>query len=88
LIDAAKETPERHKAVSTDRAHHTEIHLPRDKNPLQFGSTRAKFASGSARPAALGNMISTLRCKATNIASRGSRAQSIPGLKSLSVSRI
>jgi hypothetical protein len=65
--------PERHKTVSTERAQHTEIPLPRDKEPLRFGSTRAKFARG--------NMVSTLRGKATNIASRGSRAQSIPGFK-------
>jgi hypothetical protein len=36
---------------------------------------------GSVRSAARGNMISTVRGKATHIASRGSRAQSIPGLK-------
>jgi hypothetical protein len=56
LIDAAKETPERHKTVSTERAQHTEIPLPRDKEALRFGSTRAKFARG--------NMVSTLRSKA------------------------
>jgi hypothetical protein len=44
---AAKGTPERHKVVSTERAQHTEIPLPRDKEPLLFGSTRAKFARGS-----------------------------------------
>jgi hypothetical protein len=43
LVDAAKETPERHKTVSTERAQHTEIPLPRDKEPLRVGSTRAKF---------------------------------------------
>jgi hypothetical protein len=59
------------KTVSTERAQHTEIPLPRDKEQLRFGSTRAKFARGK--------MVSTLRGKATNIASRGSRAQSIPG---------
>jgi hypothetical protein len=75
-------TPERHKTVSTERAQHTEIPLPRDKEPLRSGSTRAKFARGSVRSAARGNMVSTLRGKATNIASRGSRAQSIPGLRS------
>jgi hypothetical protein len=53
--------------------------LARDKEPLRFGSTRAKFARGSVRYAARGNMVSTLRGKATSIASRGSRAQSIPG---------
>jgi hypothetical protein len=79
LIDAAKETPERHKTVSTERAQHTEIPLPRDKEQLRFGSTRAKFASGSIRSAARGNMLSTFRGKATNNASSGSRAQSIPG---------
>jgi hypothetical protein len=73
LIDAAKETPESHKTVSTERAQHTEIPLPRDKEPLRFGSTRAKFARG--------NMVSILRGKATNIASRGSRSQSIHGLR-------
>jgi hypothetical protein len=74
LIDAAKETPEHHKTVSTERAQHAEIPLPRDKEPLRFGSAR-----GSDRSAARGNMVSTLRGKATNIASPGSRAQSIPG---------
>jgi hypothetical protein len=71
---AAKETPERHKTVSTERAQHTEIPLPRDKESLRFGSTGAKFARGSVRSAARGNMLSTLRGKVTNIASRGSRA--------------
>jgi hypothetical protein len=51
------------------------------KKPLRFGSTRAKFARGSIRSAALGNKVSTLRGKATNIASSGSRKQSIPGLR-------
>ena len=37
---SAKETPERHKTASTERAHHIEIPLPRDKEPLRFGSTR------------------------------------------------
>jgi hypothetical protein len=41
-------------------------------NPFAVGSTRAKFTRG--------NMVSTLRGKATNIASRSSHAQSIPGL--------
>jgi hypothetical protein len=72
-VAAAKETPERHKTVSTERAQHTEIPLPRDKEPLRFGSTRAKFARG--------DMESTLRGKATNTASRGSRVQSIPGFR-------
>jgi hypothetical protein len=72
LIDAAKETPERHKTVSTEQ--HTEIPLPQGKEPLRFGSTRANFARGSVRSAARGNMVSTLRGKATNIASRRSRA--------------
>jgi hypothetical protein len=35
----------RHKTVSTERAQHTEIPLPRDKEPLRFGSTRAKFSA-------------------------------------------
>jgi hypothetical protein len=52
--------------------------LPRVKKPLRFGSTRGKFARGSVLSAARSNMVSTLRGKATNIASRGSRAQSIP----------
>jgi hypothetical protein len=69
----------RHKTASTERAQHTEIPLPRDKEPLRFGSTSVKFARGSVRSAARGNMVSTLQGKATNIASRGSRAQSIPG---------
>jgi hypothetical protein len=73
LIDAAKETPERHKTVSTESAQHTEIPFPRDKEPLRFGSTCSKFARG--------NMVSTLRGKVTNIASRGSRAQSIPDFR-------
>jgi hypothetical protein len=51
LIDAAKETPERHKTVSTERARHTEIPSPRDKEPLRFGSTCAKFARGNVRSA-------------------------------------
>jgi hypothetical protein len=75
LIDAVPQTPELHKTVSTERAQHTEIPLPWDKEPLRFGSTRAKLARG--------NMVSTLRGKATNIASRGSCAQSIPGLTDL-----
>jgi hypothetical protein len=33
----------RHKNVSTETAQHTEIPLPRDKEPLRFGSTRASF---------------------------------------------
>jgi hypothetical protein len=69
----------RHKTVSTERAQNTEIPLQRDKVPLRFGSTRAKLARGSVRSAASGNMVSTLRGKATNTVSRGSRAQSIPG---------
>jgi hypothetical protein len=44
-------------------------------------STLAKFARCSVRSVSLGNMVSTLRGKATNIASRGSRAQSIPGFR-------
>jgi hypothetical protein len=36
--------PERHKTVSTERAQHTEIPFPRDKERLRFVSTRAKFA--------------------------------------------
>jgi hypothetical protein len=80
LIDAAKETPERHKTFLTERAQHTEIPLPREKEPLRFGSTHANLARGSIRSAARGNMVLTLRGKATNIASRGSRAQSILGL--------
>jgi hypothetical protein len=47
--------------------------LPRVKEPLRFGSTRAKFTRG--------NMVSTLRGKAMNIASRGSRTQSISGFR-------
>jgi hypothetical protein len=70
-MDAAKETPERYKTVSTERAQHSEGPLPRDKEPLRFGSTRAKFTCGTVRSAAL----STLRGKATNIASRGSRTK-------------
>jgi hypothetical protein len=70
-----------HKTVSTERAQHTEISLPRDKEPFRFGSTRAKFARGSVRSAARDKMVATLRGKATNLASRGSRAQSIPGLR-------
>jgi hypothetical protein len=50
------------------------------QKPLRFGSTRAKFARGNVRSAARGNMVSILLGKATNIASRGSHAQSIPGL--------
>jgi hypothetical protein len=42
---------------------------------LRFGSTRA-----NVRSAARGNMVSTLRGKAPNIASHGSRAQSIRGV--------
>jgi hypothetical protein len=80
-MDAAKETPERHKTVLTERAQHTEIPLPRDKEPLRFGSTGAKFARVCVRSAARGNMVSTLRGKATNIASLGSRVQLIHGLK-------
>jgi hypothetical protein len=57
--------------------------LPRDKEPLRFGSRRAKFARASVRSAAHGNMVSTLRGKAMNIASRGSGAQSIPGFRPL-----
>jgi hypothetical protein len=68
-----------HKTVSTERAQHTEIPLPRDNKPLWFGSTRTKFARGSVRFAALGKVISSLRGKETNIASRGRRAQSITG---------
>jgi hypothetical protein len=63
----------RHKTVSTERTQHTVIPLPRDKEPLRFGSTRGKFVRG--------NMVSTLRGRTTNIASRGSRARSIPRLK-------
>jgi hypothetical protein len=65
----------RHKTVSTEGAQHTEIHLPRDKKPLRFGSTRSKFTRG--------NMVSTLRGKTTNIAWRGSRAQSIHGFNTV-----
>jgi hypothetical protein len=72
-----------HKTVSTERAQNTEIPLQRDKVPLRFGSTRAKFPRGSLRSAARGNMVSTLRGKATNIASRGNRTQSIPGFRPL-----
>jgi hypothetical protein len=36
-----------HKTVSTERAQDTEIPLPRDKEPLRFGSTRGKFARGN-----------------------------------------
>jgi hypothetical protein len=82
LIDAVPQfsrTPERHKTISTERTQHTEIPLPRDKEPLRFGSRRAKFVRGSIRCAARRNMVSTLQGKTTNIASRGSRAQSIPG---------
>jgi hypothetical protein len=67
---AAKETPERHKTVSIERVQHTEIPFPRDKEPLRFGPTRTKFARDSVRCAARGNMVSTLRGKATNIDSR------------------
>jgi hypothetical protein len=77
LIYAAKETSERHKTVSTERAQHTEIHLPRYKEPLRFGSTRAKFARG--------NMVSTFPM---NIASRGSRAQSILGFRRDAIIRV
>jgi hypothetical protein len=63
----------RHKTVSTERAQHIEIPFQRDKEPLRFGSTRAKFVRG--------NMVSILRGKAMNTASRGSREQSIPGFK-------
>jgi hypothetical protein len=62
-----------HKSVSTERAQHTEILLPRDKEPLRFGSTRAKFTRG--------NIVSTLRGKAINIASCGNHTQSILGLR-------
>jgi hypothetical protein len=41
-----------------------------DKESFRFGSTGAKFARGSVRSAARGNMLSTLRGKATNIAAR------------------
>jgi hypothetical protein len=77
---------ERQKTVSTERAQQTEIPLPRDKESLRFGWTRAKFARGIVRCAARWNVVSTLRGKANNIASRGSRAQSIPGLTEMSVS--
>jgi hypothetical protein len=78
LIDAAKETLQHHKTVSTERAQNTEIPFPRDKEPLRFGSKRAKFARGNVRSAAR-NIVSTLRGKARNTASRGSRAQPILG---------
>jgi hypothetical protein len=39
---------------------------------------RAKFARGSVHSAARDNMVLALQGKASNIASRGSRAQSIP----------
>jgi hypothetical protein len=61
---------ERHKTVSTERAQHAEIPLPRVKEPLRFGSSRAKFEHGYVRSATRGNMVSTLRGKATNIATR------------------
>jgi hypothetical protein len=77
----ARQPPERYKTLSTERAQHIEIPLRWDKEPLRFGSTRAKLARGSVRSAARGNMVSTLRGKVTNIASRGSPAQSIPGLR-------
>jgi hypothetical protein len=41
----------------------------------------APGSRGSVRSASRGNMVSTLRGKATNTASRGSRAQSIHGLR-------
>jgi hypothetical protein len=70
-----------HKAISTERSQHTEIRSPRDKELLRFGATRAKFARVNVRSAPRCNMISTLRGKATNIASRDSRAPSIPGFR-------
>jgi hypothetical protein len=48
---------------------------------------RHEFARGSGRSAACSNMVSTLRDKATNIVSRGSRAQSIPGLRRIKTAR-
>jgi hypothetical protein len=63
----------RHKTVSTERAQNTEIPLPRDKELLRFDLTCAKFARS--------NIVSTLRGKATNIASRGSCAQLILGFR-------
>jgi hypothetical protein len=77
----SRENAERYKTVSSERAQHTEIPLPLDKEPLRFGSARANFARGSVRSAARGNLVSTLRGKATNISSRGSRAQLVPGFK-------
>jgi hypothetical protein len=88
LIDALLQTPESHKTVSTGRVQHTEIPLPRDKEPLRFGSTLTKFSCGSVRSAAHGNIVSTLRGKAINIASRGSRPQSIPGFTLSTVSAV
>jgi hypothetical protein len=41
LIDAVPHFSERHKTVSTERAQHIKIPLPRAKDPLRFGSTRA-----------------------------------------------
>jgi hypothetical protein len=80
---AAKVKPERHKTVSTERAQHTTIPLPRDKEPLRFGSKRAKFVLGSIRSATRGNMVSTLRSKATNFVARNRypalEAESTPG---------
>jgi hypothetical protein len=81
LIDAIPQFSERHKTVSTERAQQTEIPLLRVKEQLRFGSTGANFSPGSVRCAARGNMISTLRGKATNFVSRGSRAESISGLR-------
>jgi hypothetical protein len=66
LIDTLPQFSERHKTVSTERAVRTKFPLPRDKDPLLFGSTHAKFARG--------NIVSTLLGKATKISSRGSRA--------------
>jgi hypothetical protein len=56
-IDISKETPKNHKTVSTEKAQHTEIPLPRNKEPLRFGSIRAKFARDSVRSAARGSRV-------------------------------
>jgi hypothetical protein len=47
--------------------------LPRNKESLRFGSTRANFEGGSVRSAARGNIVS-------GQSNKHCHAQSIPGL--------
>jgi hypothetical protein len=54
-----------HLCSHSGNSQQAEIPLPREKEKLRFGS----------------NMVMTLQGKAKKIASRGSRAQLIPGLK-------